>query len=108
MEKGDTFERMKRISAYFKNHAESNPLFKIEFEISARINTLICGLEELTISDIKEMISKINETEKQNHYVGSGWTDYKMHLFSLIKINGFQVLHESKDKMIIRKVASKG
>ena len=108
MKKGETFERMKSISAYFKNHADSNELFKPEFEASYLINSKINGSEELTISDINKMISKINEAEDQDHYDGSGWMDYKMCFSALMKKNGFEVSQGYNDKMKIKTVANNG
>jgi len=31
------------------------------------------------------------------HYNGSGWLDYKMHLSHLLKINGFEVMWADKE-----------
>ena len=107
MDKEELFEGMKKISAYFKYNADSNALFTPEFEASDLINQKIDANKELTIQDLKEMISIITKTEEQDHYDGTGWMDYKMHFSAFMKMNGFEVSWGSKDKMTIITAANK-
>lgn len=107
MKKGETFDRMRSLTAYFKRNAESNPAFRPEFEISELVNSKIKGMEWLTGSKVEEMISEINGAEDNDHHNGAGWLDYQLHFSAVMKLNGFEIDCDSSGKMILQRVVDK-
>ena len=74
----------------FESNSKKDKLFLSEYEISKEINKMIKLIDKPTQSDfykIEELIKNIDKTE---HYNGSQWYDYKIHLNALLGENGFK------------------
>jgi len=66
-------------------------LFKPEFLAAERINNIIETSDIFSRQSANEMLEIINDVDKVNHYNGTGWMDYKMHLNHFLKTNGIKV-----------------
>lgn len=98
MEKGEIFDEMNMICKKLKLSSQRNFLFEPEFNISLKINNEIKKLEKVTQSNAIKLIDLFNEINNIEHYDGSAWLDYKIHLASFLSINGHKV--KSRDKFI--------
>ena len=101
MLKGNIFNEMLLICDGFKKNIPDNHLFEPEFKTSKKINTIIKQLNQLSRSDAVGLLQLFNDINKMEHYNGSGWLDYKMHLSHLLKINGFEVMCADKEFLLI-------
>jgi hypothetical protein len=80
---------MEAICAYFKRNIENNVLFTPEYTIAAAINKRLKSGKPVTADTAKAILRLMSKLTPDNHYDGSGWLDYKMHLnavFQLLKI----------------------
>ncbi len=82
---------MKKIEDYFQQSSFDNILFQPEFLCAQRIRAKIENIEFLTISDAEDILKIYNETNAGQHYDGSGWFDYQLHLRLLITIDNLKV-----------------
>ncbi len=89
--KGNTFSGMQRICSYFESFIGKDNLFYPEYVAALAINSLVEALEVLKESDVQKILDIIKETENKEHYNGSGWFDYKLHVFHFLKNNNFDV-----------------
>ncbi|WP_289046520.1 hypothetical protein [uncultured Olleya sp.] len=73
----------------FESNSKKDKLFLPEYEISKEINEMIQLIDKPSQSDfekIEELIKSLNSIE---HYNGSQWYDYKIHLNAILRENGF-------------------
>lgn len=101
MIKGKLFDEMGQICEYFRRNAQDQPLFEPEFKTASFINAIIESLSDLQQEDVVRILHAINATEDIEHYEGSGWMDYKMHLNALLKKNGFDITWKKDRKWIL-------
>jgi hypothetical protein len=81
---------MDAISAYFKHNIKNDPLFSPEFTVSAAINKRFRSGKPVTRDTAKAILRLMSKLKPDNHYNGTGWLDYRMHLngvFQLLKIS---------------------
>lgn len=84
-------ERLHRLEAYFKRHAEGeNPSYEPLHVAVKQINGLVGNTTVVSPSRIKEIIAIYNETTKRTKAKGTGWLDFQLHLCSLIRENGMK------------------
>lgn len=79
--------RMKHLENYFQRQVASNEAFIPEYEAAREINKIALK-EDISESEIREIIGIFNDYNQKPHYNGSGWLDLRTHLeFLLIKKN---------------------
>jgi hypothetical protein len=84
------FERMEMMCETFADKSKMDSLFIPEFETSEEINEMIRSINKPTESDFNKIIDLIKKTDLREHYDGSQWHDYKIHLNALLRYNGFK------------------
>jgi len=84
------FDRMCMMCKKFNIQSKEENLFLPEYLASKEINEIIKRIENLAELDFKTIIEIIKKTENSNHYSGSLWYDYKIHLSAILKENGFK------------------
>ena len=85
------FERMEMMCKTFAEQSKSDSLFLPEYETSEEINRMISSIDKPTDSDFNEIIDIIKNIDTKEHYDGSQWYDYKIHLNALLRENGFKL-----------------
>jgi len=85
------FERMEMMSRNFGAKSKSNSLFLSEHEISKEINGMIRSIKKPTETEFKNIVELIKSIDNTEHYDGSQWYDYKIHLNAILRINGFEL-----------------
>jgi hypothetical protein len=84
-------ERMKKIEDYFQYNSLRNVLFHPEFVCASIIREKSEVAEFLTNKNAEDILKVYNETNAGDHYDGSGWQDYQLHLINLLTIDGFDI-----------------
>jgi len=79
--------RMRKIENYFLRNIETHELFQPEFECARTINDLLEKNEQLTTTVAENILSIYNKTNAAEHYAGSGWFDYQLHLIHILKLH---------------------
>lgn len=79
---------MNSIGNYFHEQSKTNPMFAPEFEASAAIIERIEKGFSLQ-KDADEVISIYNSLKTVEHYNGSGWFDFGIHLKGYLRSAGF-------------------
>lgn len=92
---------MVRLDRYFEGCIKDNFLFEPESKCSKKILEII-SKNRLEVSDFKEIVRMFNETGEIEHYSGSGWLDYALHLSSYLESFGFEVNLISWQKIEIK------
>ncbi|RZJ99751.1 MAG: hypothetical protein EOO46_22050 [Flavobacterium sp.] len=87
--KTDVLHGLHLRSAYFENNIPNHELFRPEFEISEKINSILEKKDALTKSDVDDILNLLNDFEKIEHYDGSGWYDYQIQLAYFLRLSGF-------------------
>ena len=99
--KEDPYKGMLAICEYFKSNIENNSLFQSEFALAEKINSNIAQTDQLSKVDVVELLQTCNGINNIEHYNGSAWLDYKMHLVHLLKLNGFEVAATNNELILI-------
>lgn len=86
----EVLKRMKRIEDYFQRNSLDNVLFQPEFLCAKTIRERIETIGHLTTQDAEDLLKIYNETNAGQHYDGSGWFDYQLHLRILFKIDNLK------------------
>ncbi len=81
---GEYFKRMELMSSSFENQSKVDSMFLPEYKVSKEINDIIRSTEKLSELDIERIEKLISEIDDAEHYNGSQWNDYKMHLRTLL------------------------
>ncbi|MDO6803971.1 hypothetical protein Q4595_16085 [Wenyingzhuangia sp. 1_MG-2023] len=81
---------MEMMCRTFGNKSKSDSLFLPEYRTSEKINELIQLIEKPTQSEFEKIVDLIKNTDKMEHYNGSQWYDYKIHLNAILRENGFE------------------
>ena len=71
---------LRGICSYLERNSEENNLFIPEVIAAKKIYSILDSREELSETDKSEIRAIIDETEKSDHYNGSGWFDFKIRL----------------------------
>jgi hypothetical protein len=100
MKNEKTFIEMKMMSETFGKNADEFPLFKPEYLTTKRINNIIESANTLSRELVNEMLQLINDLNSVEHYDGSGWLDYKIHLNYFLRMNGFEVEWTQKEMFL--------
>jgi hypothetical protein len=100
MKKEKIFIEMKMISESFGKNADEFPLFRPEFLATQKINNIIENANILSRELASEMLQIINDLNSVEHYDGSGWLDFKMHLNYFLRKNGFKVEWTQKEMFL--------
>lgn len=82
-------ERMQMMCRTFQSSSEKYPDFIPEFEASKSINDILLQSGILTTEDYDEILKIITNIDLTKHYDGSQWLDYKLHLNSVLRHNGY-------------------
>ena len=69
-------KRMRHLENYFKQHSVNDSSFIPEYEASRKINQIALK-ENLTSEELEQIVKIFNQTNKLDHYNGSGWYDLK-------------------------------
>ena len=77
------------IEDYFQQNSLNNVLFQPEFECAKTVREKT--VERLTGKNAEDILRLYNETNAGQHYNGSGWFDYQLHLKQLLIIDNFKV-----------------
>jgi hypothetical protein len=102
MVKKDTLEIMKKIEMYFKKFADNgSSQWRINWETSNYINSSLENITLFEITEIQSLIDRINWTEKQDFFDGSGWLDYKLRFITLLRDNGVNVVQSKSNLKIV-------
>jgi hypothetical protein len=91
IDRQEVLKKMKKIEDYFQQNSLNNALFKSEFECARTIRGIAEKLESLTSEDVAYILNVYNETNAGEHYSGSGWLDYQLHLIHLLTIDNFEI-----------------
>lgn len=84
------FKRMEMMCKTFHSKSKNDDLFKTEYVVSKQINHLIKTISRPNKSDFENIVKLIKDVEKTEHYDGSQWFDYKIHLNAILKENGYE------------------
>lgn len=94
--KTDVLHGLNLRSAYFDRNIPNHELFRPEFEVSKKINSILEIKDTLTKSDVDEILNLLNDIDKGEHYDGSGWYDYQIQLAYFLTLNGFNTEFENR------------
>lgn len=89
--KGRPFKILLHFAHYFERNIENSILFQQNLIAARTINNFIEGQEELTNAAVQHILDIIIDTETKEYHDGTGWFDYKNHILSFLKNNGFNV-----------------
>jgi hypothetical protein len=90
-EREEILKRMKKIGGCFQQHSLDNDLFQPEFLCAKTIREKVETLGHLTTRDAEDILKIINKTNTGQHYNGSGWSDYQLHLKKLFTVDDLKV-----------------
>lgn len=85
-------ERLKWSEDYFKYQTKTNPSFVPEYEAAVQIKDIVLK-ENISTSEIKEIVQIFNKTNEQPHYNGSGWVIFRITIEFLIREHNME--HEN-------------
>ncbi|RBW57542.1 hypothetical protein DS884_10835 [Tenacibaculum sp. E3R01] len=74
----------------FKTQSKAKSLFIQEYETSKEINELIRLTDKPTQIEFKKIVELIKLVNNTEHYSGSQWHDYKIHLNAVLLENEFE------------------
>ena len=84
------FDRMRMMVRTFKSNSIKHPTFLPEFKASKSINEIIESTTKPTEETFSEILKILSEIDLTEHYNGSQWHDYKIHLNAILRENGFE------------------
>lgn len=90
-ERNEILKSMKKIEDYFQRCSQDNELFKPEFECARAIRHKVESVKRLTTKQAKDVLKIYNEANAGQHYDGSGWKDYQLHLRHLLTVDTFKI-----------------
>jgi hypothetical protein len=82
------FANLERIAASFESLSKHQSLFLPELAAAKEINKMLQGEYSNEIANAIERMLK--EADKIPHYDGSGWMDYKLHVWATLRANQSQ------------------
>jgi hypothetical protein len=100
MEIQKNIDRLNWFERYFSNNVKNDILFEPEFEAAKEIN-LIARQEELRQEDFLRIIEIFNVANNAEHYNGSGWMDFRLHIQGMIRAYGLDVIIVNGNIVII-------
>jgi hypothetical protein len=87
IDRQQVLKEMKSIEGYFLRNIATHALFQPEFECARTINAILEQHEGLTVTVAEEILSIYNKTNAAQHYAGSGWFDYQLHLIHILNLH---------------------
>ncbi|CAL2101239.1 conserved protein of unknown function [Tenacibaculum sp. 190130A14a] len=84
------FEQMEIMCRNFEERSKNNLLFLPQHKVSKKINSLIRSIEKPTDLELNTIADLVKNIENIEHYGGSAWHDYKIHVNAILKENGFK------------------
>jgi len=96
VKKTDVLHRLHLRSAYFERNIKNHEIFRPEFDVSRKINSILERKDALTKSDVDEILNLLNDIDEVEHYDGSGWYDYQIQLAYFLKLNSFETEFENR------------
>ena len=90
-ERQEIFKRMKKIEDYFQQCSLDDKLFEPELWCVKIIREKVGDVNKLTTKQAEEILEIYNETNAGQHYSGSGWMDYQLHLRHLLTVDNFKI-----------------
>jgi hypothetical protein len=85
------FDRMQMMCNTFKDNSNTNAEYLPEFMGSKSINDILQNSTKLETEDVNDILKILVNVDLSNHYNGSQWYDYKIHLNALLQEKGFDV-----------------
>ncbi|SEP02203.1 hypothetical protein SAMN05444671_4616 [Flavobacterium sp. CF108] len=82
------FENMQMMCRYFESNSKLNKFYLPEFTISKKINDIIEN-EENSFDGIMKILELLAEIDNLEHPNDIHWFDYKLHVLSVLRQNGF-------------------
>jgi len=82
-------ERMQMMCKSFKSNSEKHIDFLPEFKASESINAILQQSDILTPENHREILRILADIDLTEHYDGSQWLDYKIHLNALLRHQGY-------------------
>ena len=93
--------RMKGLARYFADNIKNNPLFTPEMEASREIYKILAENSILSENHLLDIVSAFNKVIGMDHYNGSGWLDFKLHLQKLFRDHGYNAVDCQDGKITI-------
>jgi hypothetical protein len=87
IDRQQVLKEMKSIESYFLRNIATHELFQPEFECARTVNNLLEQNPNLTVTVAEEILSIYNKTNAAQHYDGSGWFDYQLHLIHILNLH---------------------
>ena len=87
----EILKRMKKIEDYFLRQSSDNKSFEPELHCAKIIREKVGEVIQLTAKDADEILEIFNETNAGQHYNGSAWMDYQLHLRHLLTLDNLKI-----------------
>lgn len=93
---------MKKIEDYFQQQSSDNDLFLPEYLCAKAIREKLDSLRFIPHKDAEDILAIFNKANSEDHYDGSGWSDYQLHLRALLSLNNLKVDVDNTGRMLIQ------
>lgn len=94
IERHEVLRRLKIFEARFQSSCSISIYFEPEYRCAKAINEKLEDLKCLTRKDAEEILKIYNETNSGEHYDGSAWFDFQLHLRMLFKHDNLIIENE--------------
>jgi hypothetical protein len=84
------FERMKLFCNKFEQSSMGNAAFYPEYVTSKKINEMVESIPNFSKSDAEKVVDILNKMYQVEHYDGSMWLDYRIHVAKMLSMKGFR------------------
>lgn len=83
--------KLKRFQENYQSYAQENERSKSNDESSRKINAILFGKAMIDENDLVEIKSLVDWTERQLHWDGVSWMDYKIHVQAYLNFKGYKI-----------------
>jgi hypothetical protein len=89
--KSETYKRMTVMRSAFNGDGRSPNLFEPEKIGVNKIMDIIDSSPKITDHDIQKIKNEVDQVENSNHYDGTAWLDFKLHLNGLLRQVNYKI-----------------
>lgn len=83
--------RLKRFQEKYQSYAQENEISKSNDESSRKINAILFEKAMIDENDLVEIKRLVDWTERQLHWDGVSWMDYKIHVQGYLNFKGLNI-----------------
>jgi hypothetical protein len=83
--------RLKKFQEKYQSYAQENENSKSNDESSRKINAILFEKAIIDENDLVEIKRLVDWTERQLHWDGVSWMDYKIHVKAYLNFKGFKI-----------------